>query len=255
MTDLFNAPTDDTPQGDDPITVDQLVGEDKQYKTVDELAKAKRHADSFIEQLKSELSGLRNENTSLRDDASTRERLDTILDQLNTRQQSQDDEDFEGSNNQESPPRSSQPDTQQINALIESRLTEIERERTANQNRIDAINKIKDVYGNDYVSRLEQRTQELGLTKDEMNSLAGRSPNAFLALVAPTTNNDDRPVSVPRSSVNPGNPTSDPQAGTADFYKRLKQTDPQKYWSPKVQNQLHKDAIRAANEGRSFDIA
>lgn len=239
---------------DDTITVDQLVGDDKQYSTVDELAKAKRHADQFIEQLKSELSSIRDENKTLRDEANTRERLEEILDQLNSRNQSQYDEDLDG-DNQNPPPRSSQPDTN-IDSLIEAKLTQLERERTANQNRSEAIKKLKEAFGNDYKSRLEQRTEELGLTKEEMNSLAGRSPTAFLELVAPKglSNTDDRPVSVPRSSVNPGRPNSDPQAGTAEFYKNLKKNDPDKYWSPKVQNQLHKDAIRAANEGRSFEI-
>lgn len=247
-----------TPQQDDQISVDQLVGDDKQYKTVDELAKAKLHADQFINQLKGELSGLREDFNKLRDDNDTRERLSSILDQLNTRNQSQDD-DFEGDDepNALTGNQSGQPDTKQIEALIESKITQIERERTANQNRQEAINKLKQFFGNDYKSRLEQRTEQLRLTKEEVNALAGRSPEAFLELIAPqsTHNTADRPVNVPRSSVNPPlNTSGGAQPGTVEFYKQMKKNDPSRYWTPKVQNQLHKDAIRAAQEGREFNL-
>jgi hypothetical protein len=52
MTDVFESPT----KGEEtPVTqVSDLVGEDKKFKTVEDLAKGKLEADSYIEQLKEE---------------------------------------------------------------------------------------------------------------------------------------------------------------------------------------------------------
>lgn len=253
---IFEAPQNDpTEQTLDTVSVDQLVGEDKPYKTVDDLAKAKRHADNFIETLKAELHEIRNENSSLRDDAKTRERVEQMLDQLTSRNNSQED-DGDLYNQTEETPRSSQPDTQAINALIESKITQIERDRTSNQNRMKAVNKLKEEYGSGYVDRLKARSSELGLTPEELNDLAGKSPTAFLDLVIPRASPDknDRPVDVPPSSGQPPRGPSAGQPGTPEFYRQIKKDNPRRYWSPEVQGQMHRDAIKAAEEGRSFEV-
>lgn len=255
MTENIFTKSDDNPKTiPDTVPVDQLVGEDKPYKTVDDLAKAKLHADGFIDTLKAELQEMRNENSTLRSDISARERLETVLDQLMQQNDSQDDGDLYATEHTETP-TSSQPDAiKNIDTLIESKVTQIERERTANHNRAEAIQKLKDAFGSDYVSKLKSRAQELGLTEDELNGLAGRSPKAFVELVVPRSEQRDTPVSIPSSSSGAPISAGHTQTNTADYYKELRKKDPRKYWTPQLQAQLHKDAIKAAREGKEFNL-
>lgn len=246
MTDsIFNAePPVTTPSSD---TLTNLVGEGKKFKTVEDLAKGKLEADQFIETLKQELADLRQESA-------TRARLEEIVDNLTSARRAE--ENYQEAPNHRPNESPSQPQTTQgdIERLIDQTITRREQQQTATQNRQVVKEKLKEVFGSDYVSKLETRREELGLSQSDMDSLAARSPTAFLALVAPNQGRST-PVSPPRSSVRSEalthqNPTAAP--GTWAYYEALKQSDPKKYWSPAVQGQLHKDALKASKEGRQF---
>lgn len=248
--DIFEeAGNDKKPAIDETLTADQLVGEDKKYKNVDDLAKAKVHADAFIDQLKGELQGIR-------EDLSTRVKLEEVLDKL-TSQNAEKNDDDEDDPYRDDTPTSGQPaiNKQEIEQLVENLITNKERDRTASQNKQLAKNKLKELLGDNYLSHLESRREELGLSKDKLNDLAAVSPNAFIELVAPGRKKEETPFSPPKNQMNTGSLSFETKSpGSSGFYRELKKKDPKAYWSPKVQNQLHKDAMKAANEGREFEI-
>lgn len=247
-TDMTNI----APTATETLLVDQLVGEGKKFKTLDDLAKGKLESDRTIEQRNAELAALREELAS-------RVKLEEVLDRLTSREtEDRDDYPYQGNNSS----ASGQPATinqKQIETLIETTITKKERERTANQNRTLVLNRLKELYGDGYAQRLNDAQAQLGLDKESLNDLAARSPTAFLKLVAPGVNSNEKGfVSPPRSSVTSesfnSNTGNSAMPGSPEYFKRLKKESPTTYWSPKVQNELHKAALKAANEGKSFDV-
>jgi YesN/AraC family two-component response regulator len=222
-----------------PSTVDQLVGEGKKFKTIDDLAKAKIEADAFIQRLQ-------DENKGIREDLNSRVRAEELLETLESRL-------LEGTqttdNNQN---RSESPNTPDINKLIEQTLTKREAEKSASTNLTTVRNELKKYFGDDYESKVKTRTDALSLTDDELNELAKRSPAAFLKLVgvtggqqAPTYNPPTSTTQMPTTSVSTGQ-------RNYKYYSDLRKADPSSYWKPETQLQLHKDAIAAANRGEDF---
>lgn len=237
---IFDAPVDR--QEDNPL--DNLVGEGKKFKNYEDLAKGKLEADRFIEQLKAE-------QAELKADLAARDKLEEVLDRLASRN---NDDPYERPH-QERNDGSGQPaiSSGDIDRLIETKITRRETERTARENLEQAKTKLKEIFGQDYVKKLKERSEALDLDEHSLNEMAKKSPTAFLELVAPKASGE-RPFTPPRSSATSEQftYTSQAQPGTKAWYDNLKKTDSAKYWSPAVQMKMHNDAIKAAREGRSF---
>ncbi len=237
MDDIFSG-GDHTPNDSNPL--DLLVGEGKKYKTIEDLAKSRLEADNFIEQLKTE-------NKGLRDDLATRARLEEVVDRLASRnsQEDHDDGDNHALDNESRQPAFTEKD---LDKLLEAKITQKERERTAKENRQAALNELQRIYGNDASRILSERVEALGLDKEDINALAGKSPSALVSLISGKTS-QERPFTPPRSSVtSPGTTTTNPEPGSWDYYQKLKKDNPSLYWSPKVQHQMHNDMIKKARE-------
>lgn len=220
------------------------MGEGKKFRTNEDLARGKLESDRFIEQLKSEMA-------ELKADLNTRVRLEEVIDRLTDRNNEDPTPD---ALHQESGSGSGQPaiTSDAIERLIETKITNRDKERTARENREAAVAELKKVFGADYSKRLEERCEALNLDKDTLNSLAARSPTAFLELVLPKSA-ERAPYVPPRSSVASERPYTPPvQQGTKAWYDNLRKSDPATYWTPKVQWKMHEDATKAANEGKDF---
>lgn len=211
--------------------LDTLVGDGKKFKTVEDLAKGKVESDRFIEQLQSELDGLRS-------DLATRARLEDLLDQIEPKQNT-------NSGGNQAPRNDSTP-APDIEKLIENTLTRRERERTIAENILEAKTRLQEIYGSEYVQKLEARAQQLGMTPQELDELAAKSPKALLALVTPQPKGQGT-YTPPASAINaPLN--SEGGVRNWAYYQRIKAANATQYWSPKVQNQMHKDAIAQAED-------
>lgn len=232
---LFDQTTVDTPSDITSYT-ELLVGEGKKFKTPEELAKGKYEADAFIQRLIDEKKQLETE-------LAARAKLEDLLDQLEppaNREQS--------ANN---PVNTQQTPATVDETLIENILNRREKERTEVQNIKEVATQLQKVFGNDYVNKLKARGEQLGMSKADLDALAKKSPKAFLALVTPQKNGDNL-YTPPASHVNTPNSNSSLKVRSWEWYQNLKKTNPTVYWSPKVQSQLHKDAIEAANQGQDF---
>lgn len=233
MTDetLFSANTT-------PSTVDQLVGEGKKFKTIDDLAKAKIEADAFIQRLQ-------DENKGIREDLNSRVRTEELLETLESRL-------HEGTNHADNNQNRNDSPTPDIDNLIEQKLTKREAEQSAAKNISTVKNELKKYFGDDYENKLKVRTDALSLTDAELNDLAKRSPAAFLKLVGVTSGQAAPTYSPPTSSSQ--TPYNQGNSGERKYkyYQDLRKADPSTYWKPEVQLQLHKDAIAAANRGEDF---
>jgi hypothetical protein len=128
---------------------------------------------------------------------------------------------------------------------VEEILTKREQAKRETDNLAYTAKKVKEAFGANYAIVLQQKAADLGVTPEYLTQVAKSQPAAFLKLVEAdkAANTQGSP---PRSSVNTsgmgGNRTDDRNQA---YYNNLrKQIGDAQYFSPKVQNELHKDAQR-----------
>lgn len=229
MSDLF------TPAAPDQVvaTLEALVGEDKKYKTVDDLAKAAVEKDRYIAQLQSEMAEARKEIGS-------KATLDEIMTKIREMTPS-------------APPSpSAQPgpesEKQDVTELVSKMLEEREQTQKIESNKSLVERTLIEKWGNDANLNLNKKASELGVTLDYLKRLSLESPKVFFNLVGLDKVQTAQPVApAPRGSVTL--PPSGSGERTKSFYDNIKKANPTEYFSPKIQNQMYKDAMRL---GESF---
>jgi hypothetical protein len=225
---LFNANEVSNP-------LETLVGEDKKYKTPEELAKAYLNADAFIENIK-------RENAEMRSELQTRLTVEEQLKNVAPRQQPLQDQ---GTN----PPVVTDDKPKFSNEDLEQRIREtLQKDREADKitNNLNAVAaKMVEVYGDTNKAKevMQARANELGVTVKFLESVAAQSPTAFYAQLGL----DAAPKSTPnmsRPDVQSGNFTNTGGAkpGTYEFYENLRRTDPKRYFTPATQMKIMQDA-------------
>lgn len=197
------------------------------------MARGKYEADQFIPKLQDEIENLRAE-------LAIRQRLEEMLDQLES----------SSSHNTPAPNHEATSGTPVDENYINNVLDKREKQRIESNNLKDVQTKLIEIYGPDYQSKLESRREVLGVDKKTLDDLARRSPKAFMALVAPQKSSE-APYTPPNSSLSTP-PALGAKPRTREWYNQLKKTNPTAYWSTKVQYQMHQDAIAAANRGEDF---
>lgn len=247
---LFDEPTN--AQGDTATTststanpLEELVGEGKKFKTPEDLARGKLESDQFIERLKGELAGLRSE-------LNTRQTLEQLMDKMAAGSGSTTDNSNQMANNQ-TPTNGDGTKSfteDDVMRIVESKLSEAEKIRVQNNNLSLVRNALSERYGNDYVSKLKESAQHLGVDENFLQDMAKNQPKAFLKLIdSEAAGGNTNAASSNNSLFAP--PTGQnlrsefkPNAGrTKGYYDQLKAKSPSEYWSPAIQNQMHKDAL------------
>lgn len=211
-----------------------LVGEGKKFKDVSDLAKGKAEADAYIERLKQENAGVREELTK-------RDRLQELIDRLEPKSQPpQQQQEHNQKPNAENPEAF---DPSKLNEIVEKMLSERDKRSAAEKN-IDSVKQtLSQKLGPQYAEKLAGKARELGVSPEWMTSVAEQSPNAFYNLIGlnqpgQQQQNFTVPQGARQSSFEPANPNRDKK-----YYDALKARNSAEYWSPTVQNQMHKDAL------------
>lgn len=212
----------------------ELVGEGKKYQNVEDLAKAYFHADRTIAQRNQEAEQLR---TDLQARMSVEEMLAKI------------------SGNAPTPapvtPEAHQPakpaaETPDVAELVRLELAKLNTTQTIQNNVATVTQKLVAKFGSEEAANraVNAKAQELGLPMEFLQEVATKSPRAFFT----TLGIEDAPTAPParptQGDVNPNAAVSHTvKPGTYSFYENLRKTSPTTYFSPKVQNQMHKDAL------------
>lgn len=239
MTDLFEGSSD---HEDTEIKLEDLVGDGKKFKSIEDLAKGKLESDRFIAQLQQELKGIREE-------LNTRITLTEFMDNFknsNTQpnQPSGDNQDRPGGESTALKP-------EDLRKLLDEELAKREQVNVARQNLNTVKQRLSEAFGPNYATRLENEAQKLGVTKEFLNNMAASTPSAFLRLVgvdAPAQKvNED--IFSPPTSQRTGTPLGNGTVKNKAYFDKIRQTDPKAYWTPAVQNELHREAAR---QGEAF---
>lgn len=244
---------DDTNQSDLPQIdpnknyLEELVGEGKKFKTVEDLARGKAEADLFIEHKNRAQDELREEYTRLLNEYNSGQSLRELIDQLKSPKESQND------STQDVPEDKSEKfDLNKIEELVASKLQSAKQQEKEEANFLSVQNKLKEVYGDNYTNTLKQQISELGLTSDFVNDLARKHPEVLYRTLG-IGNGPKETFQAPPTSRNRSDPFApNVNKRTWSFYEKMRKTEPTKYFDPKTQNQMFKDATTlgdAFNDG------
>ena len=218
----------------------QLVGEDKKFKSLDDLAHGKLESDKFIEQLQGELKQVREQMAELEDAASKKATVSELVDAVKNANKKVDEE-----GNQ---PVSEEQLKEMVNSIMDGRYekqTRLTNYQQANQSVLDKFN------GDVEAARAytAERAKQLGITTDKLRALGEESPSAFRQLmdVQPSTGSQSV-TAIPEVHVERGaNPHREMVIDghrTKAYYDKLKtEMGPSKYWNDtKIQGAYFQDA-------------
>jgi hypothetical protein len=208
---------------------DQLVGEGKPFADNEAFARSKLEANMTIQEREEELA-------RIRADLDTRMNYEEFLEHfkekapINAGNQTA----LTGQNNQTAPT----PTLQDIERIVEQR----EQRKRMESNLDSAMLKYAEVNGPNHALKLKQQATELGMSEDQLKQMAAANPKAFFKLTGvEDVRKQDTFQAPPRTSVNSDAlGTGNTQNKEAEKFREIYKRSPSEYWSPAVQNQLHK---------------
>jgi hypothetical protein len=233
MTDIFNGETNTETEN----YIEEFVGEGKKFKSVEELAKAYKHANSHIPELQTELQN-------------TREFIASKLDELATQRQAAPNGQTEETRITPNPDPVAPPNAEgedletRIAKILEQKSTQERAQANADLAQDVLVEQLGSV--EDAIKAVNTKAQELGVSPQFLKETAFSSPKAFFNLMGIDPEVKPKSSTTPNSSsdVNPRmlDRTNPIKQGTYGYYEQLRKSDPKKYWSPNTQRQLMKDA-------------
>lgn len=234
MPDLFTTPDQETQIDPNKDYYAELVGEGKKFKDNTALAKAKVESDAFIERLQKE-------NAQAREALKNSLSMQAFLDKLGQQTRTVPAE----PNSQVTPPV--EPNAvnkglslEEVQSFLEQR-EKISKEET-NLNK--AVEAAKKAYGANYGQVLAQKAQQLGVSQEFLTSVAKSSVPAFLEIVGVKEAVPENTQVFPQSSVSSQRPTNTSTEKTKKYYDDIRQKDMQLYLSPRIQNEMHDQALK-----------
>ena len=236
------------PDNGAPITpvadpLQELVGDGKKFKSVDDLAKSKLEADRFIDKLK-------DENDALRKLVKESERTTHMTSAIERLLASVTKSEDESSNQPAAPslPPVTNPETmtKAISAEDVVKIVHaVEEQRRMAANEQQALNILSKKYGEKTDEVLSSRASELGMDKGMLIDMARRNPKAFSRLIGEDsqTNITGAQVSARNSAAVLGNNPSNNSVRNAAYYENLKKNMGVKKFilDRSIQVQMHND--------------
>lgn len=227
--------------------LDQLVGQDKKFKTIEDLAKGKVESDAFIEQLKTEKAALLKDLEALDAKAKQGATLDEIMKQLKERKSAPGSEGKDGNQ-----PALSDEELQKV--ILDTLQKKNESERKAGNKAKSETDLLTKFNGDKAKAEafVKAKAEELGVSVESLNGIAETSPKAYAKMIGldSVTGSTDRSV----SGLNDKNTDALKTGVTRDseYYKNLKKTNRRTFWSPQTQQELfrygQKHGMESLNE-------
>lgn len=227
----------DETQSDDTNTnetdfLDQLVGEGKKFKTVQDLAKGKAESDRYVDQLRVELDNQKKLNE---------EKLDRLLESM----KGKSTETAKGIESTARAPDSSRSTDEgktspkdageEIKSLVEKALKDRDEQTKTESNLRQSEQALDELFGEKARDVLKERAKTLGVTVDYLKQTASTSPSVFMKLV---TGEDakSKDFSTAQARVNSealnassNNRTSNKEQGWS-YYSKLRKDNPSEFW-------------------------
>lgn len=212
----------------------ELVGEGKKYKTTADLVKAVQEKDSFIERIKEENKGMREDLERFQAELDKATNLEDVLDKMLASRS--------GEGNQ-----SLSPD--EVKKLVNTALDERQTVESQQKNFESSQKAVLDYLNGDIEKArvfIAEKAVALGMSTKDLFEISKKSPSGFTQLIgipAGKTSVHNTPSARSSEQVNNGTDRG-PETGTKEYYSKLRKENPSLYWSPKIQNQMVADASK-----------
>lgn len=207
-----------------------------------EIAKGKYHADMTVEVLKRDGALTRQDYLKEREQNVTRAQLEDVINQITNKTPM---------NSAIPPANDDKPliDTKQIESLVSTKILEIEatRKEEANYNSVKA--KLTEKYGTQYHATLARQMADLGLTANEIETMAKKQPLVFIKTFGLDQQQRRDSFEPPLRSTQGFAPTGGQKRNWA-YYQEIRKSQPKVYYDPKTQSQMMADY---ASLGKDFE--
>lgn len=230
MTDLFNV------QDPDEASLRDELTKKWKDKPLEELLKAKVESDLYVKTLERQKDELREDFMKAQEEIQKGKSMESLIDQLNRRQ------DPPAIPPQKPEEKTNALDVNEIEKLFEQKFEQKRISDIENRNFTDVQNKLKERFGSNASSVLQEQASNLGLSKEDVNSLAKKSPEAFFRMMGLDNQKKDLFMALPRNDVRNDNFRPNVEKRDWNFYQNMKAKNPKEYWAPKTQLQMHRDA-------------
>jgi hypothetical protein len=238
----------DSPVEDNKNYLTELVGEQKKFKTPEDLAKGKYEADLYIKTLEKNFDDLRKDYVKVQENASTTAKLEELIRQMEAKSKQ--------NTTHEQPPvndvKPAQLDPNELKSLVSNAVQEMKISDKQQENFNLVKTKLKEQFGDKYQEVLKQRITELELTDDDINTLAKKSPTAFFKTIGLEEKRQGDQYQAPPPNVNRFTPQGK-QKRTWSYYKGLKEKNPNILLDPKINVQMHNDVLELG-ETAFYDV-
>lgn len=221
--------------------LEELVGPGKKFATAEDMAKGKYLADEVIKVKDHRYDVLLEDYKKVRDENIAGPKLqelidknDALLQQLTTRQNTP-------SSNEDN---KAAYDPKQVESLVSSTYQRMKQTEEEERNFNLVSNKLKEHLGTNYKNVLKEQADALGLTDDDVNSMARRNPNLFIKTFDLNVQRNNQSFQTPpRSDMRSDNfaPRS-PEKRNWAYYLDLKKKNPDA-WDKATRIQMDKDAL------------
>lgn len=237
----------------DQNVIEQLVGEGKKFRDVESLARSVIEKDAFIPKLQEENKELR---SILKTMESTNDRVNSMVEILEKVKGNLAGGVRDPGSTSGIDPKASGGNDNQNTALtreeVKKLFDEMEETKRLDRNKALANKRLFEVHGEKAPEVLKAKAEELGVTVEQMQDLARRSPNALLNMLGIPQDRDPAKAKNPasqgghRSSVNTdalGDNLPNGNVRNRTYYEKVK-TDmgiAKFVMDRKLQIQMHKD--------------
>ena len=231
----------------------ELVGDNKKFKSPQDLAKGKYEADNYIKILERKLDQYRDDYKKLDEDYKARASLQELIDQQLKAPVKSEEHNQPIVKSENSAPSIELKD---IDELVSNKLQQYEVTKRQQENLNVVKNKLVEHFGTKYHSAVKEQLTEIGLSESRFQELAREAPiTLFRALGLDQPKLQENYQSPPRSSIRNDNfkPKGAEKRDWA-WYQDLKQKDPNRYNDPQTNVQMMEDYMKLGSEFETGDF-
>lgn len=218
---------------DQPSAFEMLVGEDKKFKTVEDLAKGKAESDAYIEELTAKLAKLEEEK-------SKGDHALTLLEELKKKGETGEPADTssnktEPADNQNTSDGVSADD---LKSLVKDALAEQQSQEVAKANVEKVNSKLLEVYGDTDKAKaaIKNKASELNVSVSYLEDVAKGNPTVFFKLISDGTK--ETTLSAPHTSSRSEANNDRGQIRDWAYYTKLRRENPKLYRTRAIQKEL-----------------
>src|SRR5579872_326944 len=199
----------------------------------EELIRSKVDSDLYIKTLERQKDELCTDFMKAQEEIQKGKALEDLIDKLNSK---------ETAPPANTPPKENTPPPSLTLSDVEKFYEDKKRSEIEAKNFATVQLKLQERFGQRAGEYLQEQAQTLGLTKEEVNSLAKKSPEAFFRTMGLNQQGQDLFMAPPRNDLRQNSFAPQPVKRDWNWYQDMKAKNPKQYWDPKTQLQMHRDA-------------